>query len=257
MIYLYESCIPTLTNATKKTQIGQTYKLEYTNIANTIFKDSIGNCWNYLGEYESSYIPPDNVFYIFYSGNFLTNTIEIGYPDCNSCQATITSNCVFTYYVGVRCDNGGSVNVKVCNVSPTGTLKLVPTIGQVFGVRNPSGDDFCVTIVSTSPFVDTEYQISTPAWKDYTCDTCPLYKSYLVDSCDGYSTNMRVYQYYTNPTIPEYTAVDLNVDDVCYVIKSYEGITCEYAYNETTTPTIIQTFISCNECLINFYQKNI
>jgi hypothetical protein len=255
MIYLYESCVSTLTNATKKTQVGQTVKLEFTNLVNTIFKDSAGVCWNYLGEYEDDFIPSDSVFYIFYSGNFLTNNIELYYPDCQTCLTTSVSTCNTIYFEAERCDSGTTVYVKVCDVSPVGgTLRLLPTVGDIVGVRNNSGDDFCVTLKSTSSFVDGAYQISTPAWKSYTCDTCPLYKSYIVDACDGSVTGLTVYTPSTNTTLPNYTSVRLNIDTTCYIIRSYQGISCEYNYNEQSTPTILQSFPSCDACLIDYYK---
>jgi hypothetical protein len=256
MIHLYESCVSTLTNATKKTQVGQTEKLTFTNLTNTIFKDSNGVCWNYLGEYENDFIPDDSVFYIFYSGNFLTNAVELYYPNCNDCLTNSVSTCNIIYFEAERCDSGTTVYVKVCDVSPIGgTLKLLPTVGQIVGVRNTNGDDFCVTLKSVSSFVDGAYQIITPAWNDYTCTTCPLYKSYVVDACDGSVSGLTVYTSSSNTTLPIYTSVRLNIDNTCYIIKSYEGISCEYNYNEIITTTITQSFSSCDSCLIDFYKS--
>jgi hypothetical protein len=256
MIHLYESCVSTYTNATKKTQVGQTEKVSFTNLQNTIFKDGGGVCWNYLGEFEDDFIPSDNVFYIFYSGNFLTNSVELYFPSCDSCLTTSISNCNTVYFEAERCDNGTVVYVKVCDVSPVGgTLNLLPELGQTVGVKNVDGDDFCVILKNTSQFIDGAYQISTPAWKEYTCSTCPTFKSYIVDACDGSTSGLTVYTSSTNQTLPNYTSVRLNIDNVCYIIKSYEGISCEYNYNEILTPTIIQSYTSCDACLIAFYKN--
>ena len=253
-VYIYESCSPLATFASKNSQVIQSEKVEFTNLPNTIFKDGDGNCWNYFGEYDNGYISLDNVFPINYSGNYFTNVVDIVYPDCNSCLLTRTSPCVITYFSATRCDSGTTEYVKVCNVGPiSGPTKLLPTVQQVVGIKNPSGDDFCVTLNSVISEVDTDYEIATPAWETYDCDTCPIYKTYIGDSCDGSVIGLKIYAPATSTTLSATTSVSLVTNNTCYVITSYEGIEVEYNYESGVTPTVWQTFLNCNNCLIDYY----
>jgi hypothetical protein len=257
VVYIYQSCSPVASYTTYNTQIIQTSKLDFTNLPNTFFKDSVGNCWNYLGESNDSYIPPTDVLSINYNGNYFTNVIDIVYPTCESCQLTNVSPCAVIVFNATTCDSGDTVYVKVCNVEPiSGTLKLMPTVQQVVGVNNPNGDDFCVTLNSiVTSTIETEYEINTPAWNDYTCTTCPLYKKYIVDACDGSVSGLTVYGS-TASTLDISSVVNLDIDNICYTIISYEGIVSEYNYTEGITPTITQIFDTCDNCLINYYNTN-
>jgi hypothetical protein len=254
-IYLYQSCLPIVSVTNQLTQVVQTEKISFTNLPGTIFKDVNGYCWDYLGEYENNYLPPDNVFVVKYSGNFFEKTgilPTIVFPTYDSCNFTTLSTCTEIYYTGTRCDSGNTVVVKTCNVGPkTGVIKLLPTVGQVVGISNPDGDDFCVTLVSITSTTETEYLINTPAWESYDCTTCPLYKTYIANSCDGLISGLTIYDKVTSLTLSSTTSVNINT--TCFEIVSYEGIVSEYNYNEFTTPTIIQSFSTCDDCLLNYY----
>jgi hypothetical protein len=258
IVYIYQSCSPVASYATYNTQIIQTSKLDFTNLPNTFFKDSLGNCWNYLGESDDTYIPPINVLSLSYSGNYFTNVVDIVYPTCDDCILTTVSACTTVVFSTLTCDSGDTVYVKVCNIGPiSGILKLTPTVGQVVGVNNPDGDDFCVTLKSivTTP-IDTEYEINTPAWNDYTCTTCPLYKKYVVNACDGSISGLTVYSPSTSSTLDISSVVNIDIDNICYTIISYEGIVSEYNYIEGITATITQSFDTCDNCLLNYYNTN-
>jgi hypothetical protein len=252
MIYVYESCVPTFTSSTKKTQIVQTSRIDFTTLPGNIFKDSVGGCWTYLGEFQDGYVSPDSTFSITYSGDFFSSSVEILYPNCDECEITNVSVCNVVYFQGEKCSDSTTVYLKVCDVTPINTnVKVLPTIGQIVGVRNPNGDDFCVTIKSKIDFVEGALQISTPAWKDYTCDNCPIYKVYTANSCDGTETNVKLYQNYKLNTLPTYTSVRVDINYDCYSIISYDGIFCEYNFKSGETPEIIQIFSSCEACEIN------
>lgn len=249
MFYIYESCSSLSSNSTKKTRVIQTTKLDFTNLPETIFKDESGNCWRYVGTSDNSYFPSDDVFFINFSGNYFTNSVNIVYPSCDDCNLNIVSSCTITYFSATKCDDSTIVNVKVCNVGPSvGITKLLPTVGQVCGIKNPSGDDFCVTLNTVITDVETSYEIITPAWKDYSCDTCPKYKVYKVNSCDGFITDYYIYDNYNSTTIEPLTVVSIDTDDNCYIISSYEGIQVEYKYELNVSPKIIKTYSSCNSC---------
>lgn len=257
MIYVYESCEATYTNSTKKTQIIQSLRLDFTDLPGVIFKDFGGKCWSYIGEFEDGYSAPENVFPISFSGNYFDDSVEIVYESCDECAVTNITPCVFTYFIGERCDNSETTYVKVCDVTPTNSnIKIMPTIGQVVGVRNNTGDDFCVTLKEKIDFVEGALQISTPAWKNYTCDTCPIYKVYTADSCDGTEIDIKLYQNPLSNTIQRYSSVQIDINYDCYVIKSYDGIDCLYNFNEGVTPEIRTVFSSCNACKINNLNTN-
>lgn len=253
-VYIYQSCSPVATNATKNTQVIQTEKVYFTDIVDTIFKDSQNNCWTYFGEYENDYVPPTNVFPINYDGNYFSSSSNIVYPTCSDCQITNVGNCEVIYFSATECVSGNTVYVKVCNVgSSSTTLKLLPTVGQVVGIRNPTGDDFCVTLNSQISYVNTDYEITTPAWENYTCSDCPLFHKYTVDSCDNNVSGLTVYESTTVSARTVGSSVSLQNSEECYVITSYEGIFAEYNYQQGITPTIFQGFTTCNDCLLNYY----
>jgi len=257
VVYIYESCSSVATFSTQKTQVIQSEKVSFTEYPNIIFKDFSGICWRYLGEFQDGYIVPPDVFYITYSGNFFEkdqSLPEIYYPDCESCLLTQVSACTETYFIAEKCDNGENIVVKVCNVGPTlGTIKLTPNVGNVCGITNPYGDDFCVTLKSITTEQQTEYVISTPGWETYNCIDCPIYKVYSVTSFEGLTQNLMVNTPITQSTIENGTIVNLNVDKNCFLINSYEGIKINFQYNENITPTVNEIFTTSGGCLNNFY----
>jgi len=258
MVYIYQSCLPVATFSNKKTQVIQSEKVSITYYPGLIFKDFNNICWTYLGEFENSYIPPQDVFSLTYQGNFFekdTLLNPIYYPTCDYCILTQVSACTEVYFVGERCDDKTDVIVKACNVGPVeGNLKLTPTIGDVCGVINPDGnDDFCVTIKSQISNVTTNYGIVTPAWKSYDCDSCPIYKVYSVSAINGVEENLKVSSTKTSDTLLSGTSINLNVDANCYKINSYDGIKVNYLYNSEINPTINQVFATSADCAINYY----
>jgi len=255
--YVYESCSIVVTNSVNKTQVIQTEKCFSTDLVGSIFKDSNGNCWVYMGEYDDSYIPPTTVFPINYSGDFFqaqNGLPRIYYPSCETCQLTTVSGCSITYFNATRCDNGLSVVVKVCNVGPvSGPTKLMPSIGQVHGILNPSGDDFCVTLTSFNNQNNTDYEIVTSAWQNYTCNTCPIFREYLVNSCDGLVQNLKVFAPLSFQYVDYFKGVNIYQDNTCYIVQEYLGIESQPNYQEGITPTIIQVFSNCEDCELNYY----
>jgi len=257
MVYIYQSCSPLATFSTKVTQVIQTERVSITDYPGLIFKDKTGICWTYLDRYEDNYIPPSNVFNVTHQGNIFENDSmlnQIYYHDCDSCFLTQVSGCTEIYFSAERCDDKTNVVVKECNVGPTvGTLKLTHNVGDVCGVMNPNGDDFCVTLNTQIYNVDTEYEIITPAWKYYDCDSCPTHKTYSVNSIDNLVQDFKVFAPTTSDTLLTGTSVNLNVSDLCYLVSSYDGIKINYLYNSDTDPTINQVFTTSADCMINYY----
>lgn len=253
-LFVYQSCLPLNVFSVKNTEIIQTSKISEVNLSGEIFKDSLGNCWSYLGEYDENYISPFSVFPIYFSGNYFNNIINIKYPDCDTCNTTVTSSCTEVFFSAVKCDTSEVIDVKICNVGPiVGNLKLMPNLGDVCGIRNPSGNDFCVTITGQSQNTTTNYEIVTPAWQYYDCDTCPVYKTYTVDSCDLSVTGLTVYDLSANTTLSSGDTITITSDELCYQIISYDGVVVEYNALDSEAPFVQSSFNSCNDCLNYYY----
>lgn len=254
--YIYESCGPLNSFSVKNSQIIQTQPISGVSLGNEIFKDEKGICWIFLGSFDESYVAPFNVFPVYFSGNYFSNIVNIKYPSCSECQSTVVSSCTETYFSAVRCDNSNSVNVKVCNVGPTvGNLKLQPTVGQTVGVKNLSGDDFCVTLLSQINAQNTDYEVITPAWENYNCDSCPLLKKYTADACDGSVSGVTVYTLSSTTTITVGYGVRINNDDMCYEIKSFDGLVVEYNTAQANSNFVTSVYSNCENCLITLYRR--
>jgi len=257
-VYVYESCEPLVKITNKLTQVVQTERLRFTSIPNTIFKDSNGKCWNYIGEFGSDYIPNPDIFTVNYNGNYFekNQTLQSSiFPTYDDCLTITLSACSLTFFNATRCDSGTTVNVKVCDVGPVnGSVKLLPTVGQVCGIYNPNGDDFCVTLNSKISEVDTDYEIITPGWENYDCNSCPNFKTYIVNNCNTSISGITIYDFVNSDTLSASTAVTTYIDNSCYNIVSYEGISIVCGYNSSNTPVISQTFNDCEKCTLNFYK---
>jgi hypothetical protein len=89
-VYVYESCTNISYPFTKKTQMVQTIKSSITSIVGSTFKDGNGNCWQYNGQFASSYIVPSTFFELTYSGDyFLSSPTTTPYIDCTSCLSLL------------------------------------------------------------------------------------------------------------------------------------------------------------------------
>lgn len=95
-VYVFESCSIISPN-TKKTQIIQNLPVSFVNIGEA-FKDDMGNCWNYVGRYDSTnYIPPVSVLAINYNGNYFVSSPTLTYKSsgpntaCQVCETQCVS----------------------------------------------------------------------------------------------------------------------------------------------------------------------
>jgi hypothetical protein len=89
-VYVYESCTNISYPFTKKTQMVQTIKSPITSTVGSTFKDGNGNCWQYNGQFASSYIVPSTFFELTYSGDyFLSSPTTTPYIDCTSCLSLL------------------------------------------------------------------------------------------------------------------------------------------------------------------------
>ena len=261
-VYVYESCSPISYGSPLNSQIIQNERVSFTNVEGTIFKDSIGNCWNYQGRFGADYIAPPTVNAVSYEGNYFSGGPTTVYPTCEDCQIIPVIACEYIYFNATRCDNGQSVVVAACNLGAgtslnsgefnLGTLILTPTVGQTHSVSIPSGDDYCVILNSVTTSVPNPKLIGTPAWSNYTCSTCPIYKTYYVNACDGSAQNVLIYAPSNSVTLSVGTAVSVDISTTCYTIISYEGIQTEVYLLPGITPQLSQSFVTCQECFDAF-----
>ena len=257
-VYVYESCSPISFSSPLNTQIIQNEKVSFTNVEGTIFKDSAGNCWNYQGRFEPDYIAPPTVNAVTYEGNYFSGGPTTVYPTCEDCQVVPVFTCNYIYFNASRCDNGQNVVVAACDLGggtalnsggfDLGTILLTPVVGQTHSISVPNGDDYCVTLNSTTTSVSNPAIIATPAWANYTCSTCPIYKTYYANACDGSAQNVLIYAPANSTTLTVGTAVTVDINSTCYTIISYEGIQTEIYLVPGITPQLSQSFITCQEC---------
>lgn len=86
-VHVYQSCSPIAPNVLN-TQMIQTQVVSFANIPETIFKDTLGYCWTYIGRFDSTYIAPPTVVAITYDGNSFDGSLSLTYPDCITCEAS-------------------------------------------------------------------------------------------------------------------------------------------------------------------------
>ena len=252
-VYVYESCSPISYGSPLNTQVIQNERVSFTNVQGTIFKDNIGNCWNYQGRFDADYIAPPTVNAVTYEGNYFSGGPTTVYPTCEDCQIIPVIACEYIYFNAIRCDNGQSVVVAACNLGPaTQFFQITPTVGQTHSVLVPNGDDYCVILSSIVSSVPNPMLLGTPAWSTYTCSTCPIYKTYYVNACDGSAQNVLIYAPSNSVTLSVGTAVSVDINTTCYTIISYEGIQTEVYLLPGVTPQLSQSFVTCQECFDAF-----
>lgn len=272
-VYVYQSCGPISPN-TLPTQVIQTQQVTFTIEPNAIIQDTKGNCWTYIGRFDSTYIAPPTVVTTTFSGNFFDGISTITYPDCTTCQSVPPPPACakYKYFNATRCDNGQSLIVKGCDfgtfdlniqgpfflASPEGNaVSIGPTVGQTVIVNVPNGDDFCVILDSIANTTTAQYEVYGGGWLwNSTCETCPIYKAYTVNGCDGEIQNVTVYAPLNSVTIPNGTIISTTQDTNCYVVVAYQGVV---GFGSTfLTPNLISgQFLTCNECVTSVSQSQI
>ena len=87
-VYVFQDCnIVNVGEYYTGTQVIQTQPLSIEIISTQVFKDSEGTCWEYMGRFETDYIPPFGITPITYSGDYFAGIPNnIPYSSCESCQ---------------------------------------------------------------------------------------------------------------------------------------------------------------------------
>jgi hypothetical protein len=91
-VYVYETCSPISYGSPLKTQIIQNQRVSFTLVDGTIFKDSLGYCWTYLGPFETDYIAPPTVIAVTYQGDYFNGASSNVYSTCEDCETVISRN---------------------------------------------------------------------------------------------------------------------------------------------------------------------
>jgi hypothetical protein len=84
-LYVYQSCNRIGGGTGSFTQVIQTQPVGFTIEVNEVFKDTNGNCWYYVGQFNTSYIAPPKVTPINFGGNYFTGVPSQTYTDCVTC----------------------------------------------------------------------------------------------------------------------------------------------------------------------------
>lgn len=263
-VYVYESCFPIGTNASN-TQIIQTQVVPFANQLGVIFKDLQGNCWTYIGRFESTYIAPISVFTVTFEGNYFDGSNSLTYETCQDCQTVIAAECEYIYFNANKCDGSGSVVVYACDFGPTNdelsfgsiggsgfgdlNIPLTPSVGQTHVVSDTSGNMFCVTLTSIVPSGPETFLVQTPAWSSFNCSTCPIYKTYYVNACDGTEQNVLVYAPVNSTTLTVGQVIGVTTNNQCYSVISYEGLMINSYFIPGSTPEVSVTFTDCQTCI--------
>jgi len=89
-LYVYQSCIRIGGGRGTIQQVIQTQPVSFTIEVNEVFKDNDGNCWYYVGQFNTSYIPSPKVTPINYGGNYFTGVPSETYSNCETCATANT-----------------------------------------------------------------------------------------------------------------------------------------------------------------------
>lgn len=84
-LYVYESCNRIGGGRGNITQVIQTQPVSFSISVNQVFKDTEGNCWTYIGQFNTNYIAPPRITPINFSGNYFTGSPSQTYTDCVTC----------------------------------------------------------------------------------------------------------------------------------------------------------------------------
>lgn len=278
-VYVYESCVPVGIKLPRTVQVVQTQPVPFISTENTVFKDSTGTPWRYLGQFNTNYIAPIGIDTLTFQGDYFVGAIEYVYQSCQEALSVPAINpCVnYVYYQIERCDNQQTIIAKACDLgsttitinffelgvagSTTSTTSLNPSVNSVcsifsYDTNNQITDMFCgrITAIVTEQTTNNVLQIP-PIGVQYNCNTCPLFYKYTISTCNA--DNAQVTNF---PLYKPYTTGQLNIGDVvsvaenanCYTIVTSEGLVYEPNIFTLTANSLAYTwannFIDCNTC---------
>jgi hypothetical protein len=90
-LYVYESCTLIGSGRGSIIQVIQTQPVSFTIEVNEVFKDTQGNCWFFVGIFDSSYIAPVRINPITFSGNYFVGSPSVIYTNCLTCGLSVVT----------------------------------------------------------------------------------------------------------------------------------------------------------------------
>jgi len=88
--YVFQSCTQN-SFGYPQTTVLQTSFVEFALTPTKSFKDSEGNCWVYVGQFQS-YYPVGNTNIVNFNGDYFSGLQTVVYQDCESCNTTTPGN---------------------------------------------------------------------------------------------------------------------------------------------------------------------
>jgi len=269
-LYVYESCQPIGNVRPVIVQVIQTQPVPFMSVQRTVFKDSNGTPWKFVGQSDVTYIAPVGMETLRYDGNYFVNANEYVYQTCQEALSVSGSNPCdnYIYYQLERCDNQDIVIAKGCDLifSPTGDTgnfgNLNPSIDAIvtvftYDTGNVLLDQFCgrITAILDLPVDTLSILQNPPVGAVYTCQTCPLYYLYTVSTCNDDNqqvTNFPMYVPYTVGPLTGVTSVSVNENANCYQIVSSLGLVYEPFLNNLLDLNQAYSwendYVDCNSC---------
>jgi hypothetical protein len=181
-VYVYESCQPLQFVPYLNTQVIQTQKVSGIEILNT-FKDSLGNCWRYIGSFISGYVPPINVVAVPWQGNYFTTIGSTIYSNCSECINGIPTT---TSQITINNDGVTSAQPDFCGGYSRSETTLKVTNFDYDGTQSITATDIVVEItLEVNDCIGVNYEtifITIPAgssfatqnFTSYNLEECPL-----------------------------------------------------------------------------------
>jgi hypothetical protein len=184
-VYVFQACndVNTLVSFVI-TQVIQTQPISINILANQVFKDTSGNCWEYLGRFESNYIPPIGITPIEYSGDYFAGIPNsIPYQDCSSCQSDVPTvlrvSATAEPCIGGQGDENMGVSVELdSNVDIDTTFDVTVYFRYSSScssrINSESSTNFSVTILAGQSFGEVIACQGGQFFSEgvYICDAC-------------------------------------------------------------------------------------
>ena len=269
-LYVFESCVPIGEIRPRIAQVIQTQPVPFISVQGTVFKDSSGTPWRFVGQTDITYIAPVGVDTLRYDGNYFITANDYVYSTCGEALSISGNNPCdnYIYYQLERCDNQEVVIAKGCDLvyNPTGDTANIGTLNPqvdaivtvfTYDTGNVLLDQFCgrITNILTTSGDTLSIVQNPPVGQIYTCQTCPLYYKYTISTCndgDDQLTNFPMYVPYTEGPLTGVTSVSVNENANCYEIVSSIGLVYEpYLLNlidSNQAYTWENDYVDCNTC---------
>jgi hypothetical protein len=181
-LYVYQSC-NAIGIGGSIIQVIQTQPVSFTIEVNEVFKDTEGNCWYFVGQFNTSYIAPPRVTPINFGGNYFTGVSSQVFSDCVTCATAPDVVCVTGLNQGEDYQGSGLYQIAfglTLNTSLTDVITATIQIPVFEGGGGITPITQTVFISEGNTFVQEEdiYQNSSGANDTTFGDACVVDVSY-------------------------------------------------------------------------------